>query len=102
MDRFFIDLLLEQVHEGNKIDRAFNEQAWIHMVESFNENFALLLNKNELENQYICLMKQYDDISDLLNHSGFVWDEAKQMVVANNDVWEVYIKVCSLLICFIV
>ncbi|XP_017983022.1 PREDICTED: L10-interacting MYB domain-containing protein isoform X1 [Theobroma cacao] len=92
MDRFFIDLLLEQVHEGNKIDRTFNEQAWIHMVESFNENFALLLNKNELENQYICLMKQYDDISDLLNHSGFVWDEAKQMVVANNDVWEVYIK----------
>ncbi|XVE97320.1 hypothetical protein REPUB_Repub03eG0009500 [Reevesia pubescens] len=91
MDRFFIDLL-EQVHEGNKIDRAFNEEAWVHMVESFNEKFGVQLDKNMLENQYMCLMKQYDDISDLLNHSGFVWDEAKQMVVANNDVWEVYIK----------
>ncbi|XVE53513.1 hypothetical protein DITRI_Ditri03aG0009400 [Diplodiscus trichospermus] len=92
MDRFFIDLLLEQVREGNKVDRAFNEQAWVHMVESFNEKFGLQLDKNILENQYICLMKQYDDISDILNHSGFVWDEAKQMVVANDDVWEVYIK----------
>ncbi|XWS26143.1 hypothetical protein CRYUN_Cryun26dG0005600 [Craigia yunnanensis] len=92
MDRFFIDLLLEQVREGNKIDRLFNEQAWAHMVESFNEKFGLQLDKNILENQFICLMKQYDGISDLLNHSGFVLDEAKQMVVANNDVWEVYIK----------
>ena len=47
-------------------------------------------------------MKQYDDISDLFNHSGFVWDEAKQMAVANTDVWEVYIKVWSLLIWFII
>lgn len=92
MDQFFIDLLLEQVREGNKINRAFNEQAWIHIVESFNETFGLQLDKNILENQYMCLMKQYDDVSDLLNHSGFVWDEAKQMVVANDDVWEAYIK----------
>ncbi|XVF89419.1 hypothetical protein PTKIN_Ptkin19aG0129000 [Pterospermum kingtungense] len=92
MDQAFIDLLLEHVYEGNKIERTFNEQAWVHMVESFNEKFGLQLDKNVLENRYICLMKQYDDISDLLNHSGFVWDEAKQMIVANNDVWELHIK----------
>ncbi|XVF35694.1 hypothetical protein REPUB_Repub18cG0168100 [Reevesia pubescens] len=92
MDQFLIDLLLEQVREGNKIDRAFNEQAWAHMVESFNEKFGVQLDKNALENQYIFLMKQYDGINDLLNHSGFVWDEAKQMILGNNDVWEVYIK----------
>ena len=102
MDQFFINLLLEQVREGNKIDRVFNEQTWAHMVESFNEKFGLQLGENILEDQFICLMKQYDDISDLLNHSGFVLDETKQMVVANNDVWEVYIKVCSLLIWFII
>ncbi|XWS17876.1 hypothetical protein CRYUN_Cryun33cG0106200 [Craigia yunnanensis] len=79
MDRFFIDFLLEQVREGNKIDRA-----WVHMVESFNKKFGLQLDKNILENQYICLMKQYDDISDLLNHSGFVWDETKHM---DNIMW---------------
>ncbi|XVF89512.1 hypothetical protein PTKIN_Ptkin19aG0135700 [Pterospermum kingtungense] len=38
-------------------------------------------------------MKQYDDLSDLLNHSGFTWDEAKQMIAANDDVWELHIKI---------
>ena len=71
------------------------------MVESFNEKFGIQLDQNILKSQYICLMKQYDDISDLLNHSGF-WDEAKQMAVANTDVWGVYIKVWSLLIWFII
>lgn len=102
MDQVFIDLLLEQVRERNKIDRVFNEQAWICMVESFNKKFGLQLDKNILESQYICLMKQYDDITNLLSHSGFVWDEAKQMVVASDDVWEVYIEVCSLHIRFII
>ncbi|XP_012446060.1 uncharacterized protein LOC105769755 isoform X1 [Gossypium raimondii] len=92
MEQFFMGLLLEQVREQNKIAQAFNEQAWVHMVESFNEKFRLQLDKNILENHYICLLKQYNDICDLLNHSGFLWDNDKKMVVANNDVWEVYVK----------
>ncbi|MBA0807037.1 hypothetical protein Gohar_022867 [Gossypium harknessii] len=92
MEQFFMGLLLEQVREQNKIAQAFNEQAWVHMVESFNEKFRLQLDKNILENHYICLLKQYNDICDLLNHNGFLWDNDKKMVVANNDVWEVYVK----------
>ncbi|KAL1168130.1 hypothetical protein V6Z11_A05G064300 [Gossypium hirsutum] len=92
MEQFFMGLLLEQVREQNKIAQAFNEQAWVHMVESFNEKFQLQLDKNILENHYICLLKQYNDICDLLNHNGFIWDNDKKMVVANNDVWEVYMK----------
>ncbi|XP_039007618.1 L10-interacting MYB domain-containing protein-like [Hibiscus syriacus] len=92
MDRFFMDLLLQQVLDGNKINQVFNEQDWVHMVDSFSEKFGLQLDKNVLESQYICLMKQYNDITDLISHSGFLWDEEKQMVVANNDNWEVYVK----------
>ncbi|MBA0564786.1 hypothetical protein Golob_009696 [Gossypium lobatum] len=92
MEQFFMGLLLEQVREQNKMAQAFNEQAWVHMVESFNEKFRLQLDKNILENHYICLLKQYNDICDLLNHNGFLWDNDKKMVVANNDVWEVYVK----------
>ncbi|XP_039019127.1 uncharacterized protein LOC120150502 isoform X1 [Hibiscus syriacus] len=92
MDRFFMDLLLQQVLDGNKINQVFNDQAWVHMVESFNEKFGLQLDKNVLENQYICLMKQYNDISDIIDHTGFIWDEEKRMVVAKNDNWEVYMK----------
>ncbi|GLT76089.1 hypothetical protein SLA2020_477700 [Shorea laevis] len=91
MDLFLIDLLLEQVHEGNRVD-SLNEQAWITMTETFNEKFGLDWDKNVLENRYMCLMKEHDVINKLLDHGGFVWDDTRQMIVADNDVWEAYIK----------
>ncbi|XP_008220650.1 PREDICTED: L10-interacting MYB domain-containing protein [Prunus mume] len=92
MDRYFIDLMLDQLHQGNKIDHTFNEQAWAHMLESFNMKFGLQCDKYVLEDRYLCLVKQHDYISILLNHSGFMWDESQQMITADNDTWEAYIK----------
>lgn len=92
MELYFIDLMVDHVHRGNKVDHIFNEQAWADMVGSFNENFELKCNKNLLEDRYICFMKQHDDICNLLNHSGFTWDESQQMVTADNDVWEAYVQ----------
>lgn len=95
MDRYFIELMLEQMHGGNKIDHTFNEQAWTHMVESFNEKFQLTCDKYILENRYITLMKECENISSLLNCSGFSWDATQQMVIADDAVWESYIQVNS-------
>ncbi|KAF3446171.1 hypothetical protein FNV43_RR11350 [Rhamnella rubrinervis] len=92
MDRYFLDLMLEQVHEGYKVDHTFNEQAWDHMLVSFNKRFGFQCDKCVLEDRYISLTKLYEDISHLLNLSGFTWDETKQMVVADDDVWEACIK----------
>lgn len=92
MDRHFIDLMLEQVHGGNKIDDTFNEQAWVHIITSFNEIFGLQDGKYELKNRYMVLMKQCDDINRILNQSGFAWDETRCTVVADDDVWDAYIK----------
>lgn len=93
MELYFIDLMVDHVQRGNKADHTFNEQAWAEMIESFNEKFGLKFNKNLLEDQYTFLMKQHDEISNLINHSGFTWDESQQMVTADNDVWEAYVKV---------
>ena len=87
--------MVDHVQRGNKADRTFNEQAWADMIESFNEKFGLKFNKNLLEDQYTFLMKQHGEISNLINHSGFTWDESQQMVTADNDVWEAYVKVHS-------
>lgn len=92
MDHHFIDLMLEQVHGGNKIDDTFNEQAWVHIITSFNEIFGLQDGKYELKNRYMVLMKQCDDINRILNQSGFAWDETRCTVVADDDVWDAYIK----------
>ncbi|KAK7830407.1 l10-interacting myb domain-containing protein, partial [Quercus suber] len=92
MELYFIELMVDHVQRGNKADHTFNEQVWADMIESFNEKFGLKFNKNLLEDQYTFLMKQHGEISNLINHSGFTWDESQQMVTADNDVWEAYVK----------
>lgn len=93
MDCYFIDLMVEQASGGNKVDEAFSEQAWAHMVTSFNDKFGLQCDKYFLENRYMFFMKQYNDISNLLNYSGFAWNESQQIVTADDHIWEAYIKV---------
>ncbi|XP_059652509.1 uncharacterized protein LOC132299732 isoform X2 [Cornus florida] len=92
MDRYFIHLMSEQVLEGNKVDRTFSKQAWVCMTTSFNERFGLQCDKYVLQNQYLRLMKQYNNVSNLLNQKGFVKDEIQQAVAAEDSVWKAYIK----------
>uniref|UniRef100_A0A2N9HVL4 Myb/SANT-like domain-containing protein n=1 Tax=Fagus sylvatica TaxID=28930 RepID=A0A2N9HVL4_FAGSY len=92
MDRYFIDLMLEQLHRGNKIGRTYNMQAWTWMNASFSNKFGLLCDKDVLKDRYWSLRKEYMDVTDLLNHNGFAWDEIRQKVTADDFVWEAYIK----------
>ncbi|RYR33700.1 hypothetical protein Ahy_A10g048318 isoform B [Arachis hypogaea] len=88
----FIDLMIEQVNRRNMIGNLFNEQAWTHMTEAFCAKFGHQYDKQFLVDQYLCLMKLHDDIGDLLSHGGFAWDETLQIIVAENDTWDAYIK----------
>ena len=93
MDRSFIDLMLQQLQEGNTFGQAFSEQAWTHMIISFNESFKLQCDRYVLEDRYFWWMKQYSDIYNLLNHNGFVWNESQQLITAEDNLWEAYAKV---------
>ncbi|XP_022858384.1 uncharacterized protein LOC111379261 isoform X1 [Olea europaea var. sylvestris] len=92
MERYLIDLMLEQVHQGNKVGGTFSEQALAHMTLTFKEKFGVQYEQHILENRCHSLMKQYNEISNLLNQNGFAWNETLQMIVADNDVWESYRK----------
>ncbi|KAG7572100.1 Myb/SANT-like domain [Arabidopsis suecica] len=92
MDRCLIELMLDQVNRGNKIGETFTEQAWADMAESFNAKFGLQTDMFMLENRYILMMKERDDINNILNLDGFTWDEEKQTIVAEDEYWEAYIK----------
>lgn len=83
------------MHKGNRIDNAFNKEAWTQVVASFVEKHGSQYNKDVLENGYTNLRKQYIYIKNLLSHTGFVWDEEQLMVTANENVWDSYIKVLS-------
>ncbi|OMO82032.1 hypothetical protein COLO4_23291 [Corchorus olitorius] len=92
MDRFFIDLMLEQVQKGNQVDGVFRKQAWMEMIESFNAKFSFNYDMEILKNRYKTLRRQYNAIKNILQLDGFSWDSARQMVTADDSVWQEYIK----------
>lgn len=93
MERYFIDLMLEQMNKGNRIGHTFNKKAWTDMLSVFNTKFGSQYDKDVLKSRYTNMWKQFNDIKNLLSQSGFCWDETQQMVVADDYVWDAYIKV---------
>lgn len=98
MDRYLIDLMLEQVRKGNRKVHTFNKQAWADMVVLFNERFRTQHEKGVLKSRHKSLRKQYHNMKNLLDHRGFSWDEMRQMVTAYDAVWAAYLKVNCLFI----
>ncbi|KAF8398002.1 hypothetical protein HHK36_016928 [Tetracentron sinense] len=92
MDHYFIELLLDQVYRGNKIGHVFGKQAWAEMIALFNTKCGFQYDMDVLKNRYKSLRKQYNDIKILLNQNGFIWDETRQIVTADNRIWDDYIK----------
>ncbi|XP_021613481.1 L10-interacting MYB domain-containing protein isoform X1 [Manihot esculenta] len=92
MDRYFIDLMLEHMRKGNQIDGVFRKQAWMDMITSFNVKFGFNYDVDVLKNRYKTLRRQYNVIKNLLELPGFAWDDTRQMVTADDYVWQDYIK----------
>ncbi|KAJ6434389.1 hypothetical protein OIU84_017989 [Salix udensis] len=92
MERYFIDLMLDQLHRGNRMGHTFNKQAWTDMLTMFNSRFGTKYDRDTLKSHYSNLWKQYNDVKNLLEQSGFSWDDNRKMVVASDDVWLTIIK----------
>ncbi|PQQ15108.1 L10-interacting MYB domain-containing protein [Prunus yedoensis var. nudiflora] len=92
MDRYFIELMQEQVRKGSRIDGVFRKQAWMEMIASFNAKFGFNYDMDVLKNRHKTLKRQYNVIKNLLELDGFIWDDVRQMVTADDYVWQDYIK----------
>lgn len=94
MDRYFIELMLEEVGRGNKVDdHLFSKEAWTEMMSLFNAKFKFQYEKDVLKNRHKTLRNLHKAVKYLLDQKGFSWDETRQMVTADNKVWDDYIKV---------
>ncbi|KAK2980871.1 hypothetical protein RJ640_003061 [Escallonia rubra] len=92
MEHHFVDLMLEHMQRGNRIGHTFNKQAWTDMLAVFNDKNGSQYDKDALKSRYTTLWKQFYDIKNLLGQSGFSWDETRQMLVADDYVWNAYLK----------
>lgn len=93
MERYFIDLMLDQMDRGNRLGHTFNKQAWTDMLSIFNAKFGCKYDRDALKSQYTNLWKQYNDVKNLLEQNEFSWDGVRKLVVAPPIVWDAYLKV---------
>lgn len=87
MDRYFIDLMLEQVSQGQVEDHLFSKKAWKHMSSKFNAKFNFQFEKDVLKNRHKTLRNLYRSTKNLLGQPGFSWDEKRNMVIVDDQVW---------------
>lgn len=91
--KIFADLLVEQIRKGNRGSGAFTKLAWKIIRDEFSKQTGLNFDKQQLKNHLDVLRKRYNSVKAILDHTGFSWDVAQYMVLAEDDVWQEYIEV---------
>ena len=93
-DAYLVELFIEQHNCGRTAYNDFKNDVIRSVTHDFNKKFGLNLEEKQIKNRYNVMKKDYGVVKTLLGHIGFGWDETRQMVVADDKVWESYIAVC--------
>lgn len=101
LTKILAELMVDQVHKGNKHNNSFNKKAWKYICDGFYSKTGLKWDKEQLKNRYSVLRRQYSTVKSILDQSDFAWDEATGSIRANDDVWAEYIKVYSFVLSFV-
>lgn len=92
LTKILVELLVEQVRQGNKRNKSFDKKAWECVCEDFREKTGLTWDNEQLKSRYAALRKQYVIVKSLLDHGDFKWDQATGVITATDEVWDAYIK----------
>ncbi|KAL3525246.1 hypothetical protein ACH5RR_013618 [Cinchona calisaya] len=92
LTKILVDLLVDQVRQGNKRNKSFDKKAWECVCEDFREKTGLKWDNEQLKSRYTALRKQYVIVKSLLDHGDFKWDQATGVIVATDEAWDGYIK----------
>lgn len=94
LTKVLVDLLVDQVRKGNRLNNAFNKKAWVLLCDDFYKKTGLRWDKEQLKNRFAVLRRQYVVVKSLLDLTDFSWDESTGMVMGKDEAWTEYIKVC--------
>ncbi|XWS40175.1 hypothetical protein CRYUN_Cryun18bG0117900 [Craigia yunnanensis] len=94
-DAYLVELLIEQHNCGRTAYNEFKNEVIRSVTRDFNKKFGMNLEENQIKNRYNVMKKDYGVVKTLLGHNGFGWDETRQMIVADDKVWDNYIAVRS-------
>ncbi|XP_077221217.1 uncharacterized protein At2g29880-like [Tasmannia lanceolata] len=92
MDHYLTTALVEQAHLGRKVENGFTKVAWAIVEKKLNARFGTHITKDNCKHRLKTWKKHYFTLKSLLDQSGFRWDDASSMVIADDSVWDDYLK----------
>ncbi|CAK7330715.1 unnamed protein product [Dovyalis caffra] len=93
MDLLLGKIFAEQVRKGNKIENIIQREMYDYALSALNGKFGPELGKNHIRNRLKTWKKQHGILKEILSCPGFRWDETQKMIIANDSVWNDYLKV---------
>jgi hypothetical protein len=94
MDELIVNVLMDQVNLGQKCDNGtFTTAAWRAVVKALNEEMRINVDITQCKSHMKHLRSQYHIVKDIKSYSGFGWNDELEMVIAEDDVWEIFVKV---------
>lgn len=97
MDDMLIDSLIDQMHKGQKISGSFTRNAYATVACLITQKFGMSCHSENVKNRMKTLKSNFSEAKDILNSSGFGFNQSTQRIEATTSVWETYIKVILLL-----
>ncbi|XP_057492286.1 L10-interacting MYB domain-containing protein-like [Actinidia eriantha] len=90
LTKILVDLMVDQVHKGNRQNHSFGKKAWKSISDDFHKKTGLKW-EEQLKNRYAVLRRQYSIVKLLLDQSDFKWDETTGTIMAADEVWDRFI-----------
>ncbi|PWA37432.1 Myb/SANT-like domain-containing protein [Artemisia annua] len=85
--------MAKEVKRGNRHSTTFSRSSWSVIKEELYEKTNKKYNHAQFRNKYNQLRIHYIWFTNILSKPGFTWEPVLGTAVANDDVWESYLKV---------
>ncbi|CAA0810589.1 Unknown protein [Striga hermonthica] len=89
--KFFVDIMLEEVLEGNCVGGKFTHQQWVQMTEKLNTTCPRKYQYNikQVESKYKRLKTNWTRFYNVKNNAmGLGWDSVRGVIYSDEDAWK--------------
>lgn len=86
-----LDELIIQANLGKRADNSFKADAWEGAKMGLNQVCSTRFTTDQIKTMWNTLRPKFTLVKQLRAQSGFGWDPVKQVVEADDSVWEAYL-----------
>ncbi|KAM3237914.1 hypothetical protein P3L10_012944 [Capsicum annuum] len=91
MKYLMLEILADEVKQGNKSTNQFKASSFNHVSNAINEQLGMDCSSKHVENHLKTIRNTWSTIQTLLNKSGLGWDDNLKMITASPEVYAIHI-----------